>query len=292
MTFKKVLVLSFFIAVHIYVPQAVAHSLVWKVSKGNTYFYLGGTLHVLAAEDYPLPSEYNVAYTDADIIVFETDLVLAASPQFQNKMMQYMTYHDERTLSHELTAQVYQQLIQFMTTRGIDSSHFTRFKPWAVALTLTLMEYQRLGMMGEIGIDMHFYQRALQDKKITSSLETTDEQFNAMLAMSSIEPNQAITSTLHDIEQLPVLIKSMKAAWRSGDLNALLDSSLIVKMKLDAPDMYQTLVVERNNNWMRVLPLLVHREGIEFVMVGAMHLVGEEGLLYLLQQQGFKVEPL
>ena len=63
-------------------------------------------------------------------------------------------------------------------------------------------------------------------------------------------------------------------------------------MKEETPAMYQALVTDRNHHWMRVLPALTDNEGIEFVMVGAMHLACEEGLLSLLNQQGFKVEQL
>jgi len=289
---KKALLLVIFVAVNLLVQSACAQSSVWKVSKGEHYFYIGGTIHVLTAGDHPLPDEFSIAYNDADEVIFETDLEAVSTEQYQSKIMGTMTYSDGRTLASELTAETYAQLEKFLGTRDIPIANFSTFQPWGVALVLSIMEYQRLDMTGEFGVDVHFNHRALQDKKIISSLETPDEQLTALLAMSLIDPNQSIDITLRDIERLPEFINKMRTTWRRGDLDALSKSQLVVQMKEEMPAMYQALVTDRNDHWMRVLPALTDNEGIEFVMVGAMHLAGEEGLLSLLNQQGFKVEQL
>jgi uncharacterized protein YbaP (TraB family) len=247
---------------------------------------------MLKADDYPLPDEFTTAYNDADKIIFETDLVEAATPEYQFKMRQSMTYNDGRTLHSELTPETYAQLESFLTARGMAVANFSTFQPWGVALVLSMIEYQQLGMTGEFGVDFHFHDRALQDKKTVSSLETPDEQLIALSSMAQIEPNQVIALSLRDIESLPDFIDSVKNAWRSGDLDALSKNPLVVQMKVETPAMYQAMLIDRNNNWMNALPLLTNSESIEFVMVGAMHLVGEDGLLYLLKQQGFKVEQI
>jgi uncharacterized protein YbaP (TraB family) len=286
------LLLVLFVAVNLFAHSVFAQSSVWKVSKGGSYFYLGGTIHMLKADDYPLPDEFTTAYNDADKIIFETDLVEAATPEYQFKMRQSMTYNDGRTLHSELTPETYAQLESFLTARGMAVANFSTFQPWGVALVLSMIEYQQLGMTGEFGVDFHFHDRALQDKKTVSSLETPDEQLIALSSMAQIEPNQVIALSLRDIESLPDFIDSVKNAWRSGDLDALSKNPLVVQMKVETPAMYQAMLIDRNNNWMNALPLLTNSESIEFVMVGAMHLVGEDGLLYLLKQQGFKVEQI
>jgi len=292
MKLKQVCLFVLFVVVNLFTQSAYAQSSVWKVSKGGSYFYLGGTIHVLTAADHPLPSEFITAYNDADAVIFETDLAEVGTPQYQSKMLQTMTYNDGRTLATELTPEIYAELEQFLAQRDIAIANFSTFQPWGVALVLSIMEYQRLGMSGEFGVDMHFNHLALQDKKAISSLETPDDQLTALVSMSLLEPNQAIEMALKDIERLPDFINTMKTTWRNGDLNALLDIPLVSQMKVDTPVMYKALVVDRNNNWMQVLPSLMSSESIEFVMVGAMHLGGKEGLLYLLKQQGFKVKQL
>ena len=292
MKFKRTFFLIFFVAINLFIQSVIAQSSVWKVSKGDNYFYLGGTIHMLTEEDHPLPDEFLIAYNDANEVIFETNLTEVGTPQYQSKMTQVMTYHDGSTLIDELSPETYTQLDNFLTRRGIAIAHFSTFQPWGVALVLSIMEYQRLGMTGEFGVDSYFNHLALQDNKIISNLETPDEQLMALTSMSFIEPNEAISLSLRDIERLPELIGSMKAMWRSGDLEMLSKHPLVAQMKMETPKMYKALVIDRNNNWMKKLPLLVDNKNIEFVMVGAMHLVGKDGLLHLLKQQGFQIELL
>ena len=291
MKFKQVAVLLIFV-INLFAQSAFAQSSVWKVSKGENYFYLAGTIHMLTKQDHPLPDEFMNAYNDADEVIFETNLAEVGTPQYQSKMMQTMTYNNGLTLASQLTPQIYAELKAFLNTRNINIANFSTFQPWGVALVLSLMEYQRLGMTGEFGVDSYFNHRALQDKKTISSLETPDEQLVALTSMSLIEPNMAIEMSLHDIKFLPEFVEKMKATWRNGNLKELLKIPLVSQIKTETPAIYKALVVDRNNNWMKVLPTLTSSEEIEFVMVGAMHIGGKDGLLYLLKQQGFKVEQL
>ena len=84
----------------------------------------------------------------------------------------------------------------------------------------------------------------------------------------------------------------MKKSWRSGDLEALSAHAFVVQMKKEFPEVYNALVTNRNNTWMKALPLLTDDSNKAFVLVGAMHLSGKEGLLNQLKTQGFKVEQI
>jgi len=282
----------FFVIVPCLIQPAVAQSFVWKISKGQDYFYLGGTMHVLTAKDHPLPIEYQQAYQEADTLVFETDLSAISSPEFQSMMLQAMMYEEGRSLVDELSPRVYQQLSQFLTTRGMQASNLLRVKPWGIALTLTAIEYQRLGMTEEFGVDAYFHQLARQDHKAVSDLETPQEQLTALESMALVEPNQLITYTLRDMKEAATLIDDLKNTWRRGALEELENSPLLLQMQQETPIVYNALMLERNQKWMQTLLSYSDQAGTEFVLVGALHLVGEQGILSLLQQQGFTVQQL
>ncbi|MCP4324332.1 MAG: TraB/GumN family protein [Psychromonas sp.] len=269
-----------------------AETSVWKISKGNNYFYLGGTVHLLSADDHPLPVEFEEAYLDANIIVFETDLLETQTEQFQSKMMAAMTYSDQRTLAGELSPEVYQKLKLFMATRKIPISNYAKFQPWAISLVITMVEYQRLGMKQQYGVDTFFNNRAIADNKKVVGLETTDEQLSFISSMQRVDADITIEYTLNDLLELPDFIKLMKKSWRSGDVNEFEKSEYVVRMKTEFPEVYDTLLVKRNNNWMDKLPAFINDSSKEFVLVGAMHLNGKEGLLNQLKEQGFKVNQL
>ena len=292
MKFKQTGILLVFITVNLFSQPIFAQSSVWKVSKGAHYFYIGGTIHVLSADDYPLPQEFTAAYNDADEIIFETDMDKLNSPEFQAKLIASVTFSDNRTLASEITPNNYQKLEKYLASQDVAIANFSAFKPWGISVFITLIEYQKRGMKGEYGVDTYFNQLALSDNKKRGKLETVDQQLAAMTSMENIEPNKIIEYSLRDIEQLPEFIKIMKRSWLVGDIDTLSKSDIAMQMKNETPTIYKALLTDRNNAWMKSLPLLIKSKNIEFVLVGAMHLAGKEGLLHHLTMQGFKVEPL
>lgn len=96
---------------------------------------------------------------------------------------------------------------------------------------------------------------------------------------------------LTDIEKLPSLWKMLKTAWRSGDM-AKLNETVAIPLKNDFPELYQSILVRRNNAWMPQIKALMKTKELEFVLVGALHLAGEEGLLSKLSAQGYQIRQL
>ena len=289
---KKSLMAGFLLLSNLFVNHAFAESSVWKISKGNDYFYLGGTIHLLTQYDHPLPSEFEIAYQDAKKIIFETDLLATQSDKFQKKLMSVLTYSDGRTLASELSPAIYDKLNYFMSKRNINIEHYAKFQPWGASIILTMFEYQRLGMAAEYGVDNYFNSKALADSKETMGLETPEEQLELIASMATSEPDATIEYTLKDLETLPDFIKLMKRSWRSGALDEFSKSQYIVSMETEFPEMYKSLVINRNNNWMDKIPSLIEAQKPVFILVGAMHLSGDAGLLNQLKRQGFSVEQL
>lgn len=292
MVIKNFIIYAVLLSFNLLASNALAESSVWKVSKGENYFYLGGTLHLLTAADYPLPDEFIKAYKDANTLIFETDLRATQTPEFQSKFLSAIAYKDDRTLSSELKPDIYNQLENFLAARQIPIASFSNFQPWGISLVISVLEYQRLGMTPEYGVDMYFNNLALADNKEIISLETPDEQLSFLISMARIDPNLAIESTLRDLDRLPAFIELMRKNWRDGDLEAFAQSASIKQMEVEFPEIFNTILTNRNNNWMKQLPAYIDDSRKEFVLVGALHLSGKKGLLNQLIEQGFKVEQL
>ena len=109
--------------------STLAESSVWKISKGDKYFYLGGTIHLLSPEDYPLPQAFIDAYRDSDKLIFETDIANADTPESQQKFLSAMTSGSDKTLIDKLDNTTYQQLQDFLASRNIPVENFSRFYP-------------------------------------------------------------------------------------------------------------------------------------------------------------------
>ena len=268
--------------------SSFAATSVWKISKGNQHLYLGGTIHVLAEADYPLPSPYAKAYRLSQRIILETDLQKLQSPEFQQRMLVGLTYKNGKTLKDVLSIQTYKKLDNYCTSRNIELSSIHAFKPGLLTSALLMMEMQRLGLAG-VGVDSFFGSRARQDARPLGELETVEQQLEFMASMGAGVEDALIEYSLDDLENLSVVMRSMKKAWRTGDMQALRRIGL--EPYIDKfPQTMNNLLARRNNAWMPKIEAMLKSKEIEFVLVGALHLVGEQGLLALLKSRGYTLE--
>ena len=117
------------------IQLAHADSPVWKVVKGERQLFIGGTLHLLAESDYPLPAAFENAYRKSAIVVFEADIQKMQSPEFQQLLQSRIIYTDGRSLKTVLTQKTYRALEQHMTSRGIPIVGFQQMKAGMVGVT-------------------------------------------------------------------------------------------------------------------------------------------------------------
>jgi len=272
------------------VLPAHAQSPVWKVEKDTHLMFIGGTMHVLTASDYPLPSAFETAYQQSGRLVFETDMAKMASPKFQQYMLAELSYSDGRNLQQVLSADTYRSVAEFFTKRGVPMASVENFKPGMVATMMAMVELQRLGLVG-VGVDSYFNQRADREQKAKGKLETVEQQISFIAGMGAGREDEMLAYNLADLKSLPSLWQSMNQAWRSGDLRRLEEISAS-PLRDDFPEIYQALLVNRNNAWMPQIEAMSKTAEVEFVLVGALHLVGSDGLLAMLSSRGYKITQL
>jgi uncharacterized protein YbaP (TraB family) len=270
--------------------SAQADSSVWKVSKGENHIFLGGTVHVLSPADYPLPKEFDQAYTASDVLVFETDMTALEKPAFTQQIMRTLSYRDGSSVTDHLKPKTITALEQFFSLRGMRFQDFHQFKPAMLYIVLLAVELEIMGLNTD-GVDEYFNDQALADSKSRMFLETPQQQIDFIASIGTDDPDQLIEYTLRDLNQARGLVKSMIAAWREGDPDGLIDL-LIEFMATDYPDHYETLLIRRNNNWLPIITGYFANGDVEFVLVGAGHLVGQAGLLKQHEKSGYTVEQI
>lgn len=264
-----------------------AQSAVWVASKEGENVYLGGTVHLLRPSDYPLPDPFEKAYQDSSTLYFETDIAGMSDFAVQARMMQELLYSDGRTLQTVLDAPTYAALAAHVSTTGLPMQMMERFKPGMLISTLQVIEFQKMGFTPQ-GVDAYFNARALGDGKQVGELESIDEQIGFIANMGEGNENEFILSSLDDMQEIETAMEQMIAAWRSGD-NATLEALFVADMREDYPAIHEALLVRRNNAWIEIIETMFEAPGTEFVLVGAAHLVGEEGLLSLLERKGYEI---
>ncbi|MFC7002401.1 TraB/GumN family protein [Pseudobowmanella zhangzhouensis] len=265
-----------------------AESPVWKVSKGEHSLYLGGTMHLLQKSDFPLPQAFENAYKNADIFVFEADEQELQQPDMQGKMMQMLTYQDGSTFRDKLSPETSQAVINFMTQRGMAVEQLLPFKPAMLAVILTIGESQRLGF-GQQGVDSYFLGKARKESKQVAFLETPMQQLGFLASMGEGNEDAFMRYTLDDVENLLTTLAIVTSAWREGNFQRM-DKDLLADMRQTFPQVYDVIIKNRNDAWMPTLQEYLTTDEIEFVMVGALHLSGPDGLLNQFLQLGYQLE--
>lgn len=263
---------------------------VWKVTDNQNTLYIGGTIHLLTPADYPLPSAFEKAYQQADQLVFEVDIQKAKTPEFQTTMMQHAFYPEGQNIQQLISASTYRQLADYIASRGGNIQQLPPFKVGMLTTILALEELNRLGLSGQ-GVDDFFDQRAIADNKPRDFLETIDQQLRFLSNMGEGQEDEYILYNLQELKNLPSLMDQLKSAWRSADTDRLAKVALD-SWKNDFPTAYQDLLVTRNNAWMPPMESMLTSPEVEYVLVGALHLVGEDGVLQQLKNKGYRVELL
>lgn len=269
---------------------AVADASVWKVSKNGQHLYLAGTMHVLKAEDYPLPREYDMAYKDAGILVFEADLAALSGAEFQQTVMSKTLYPDGQSLASLLQADVLEQLKAYSVSRNIPLAQLLQMKAGLLSVTISMAELNRYGVTQD-GVDSVYYQRAKKDGKPVMGLESAEQQVNFIANMGKGHESELIKQTLAEVDELPEMIDQMRDVWRKGSITGL-ENLMVKPMREDYPDVYIELLAQRNVNWLPYLEAMMQTKEVEMVLVGAAHMAGEHGLHRLLKAHGYRIEPV
>jgi hypothetical protein len=154
------------------------------------------------------------------------------------------------------------------------------------------MELQKLGLDPEYGIDKHFLKKAENKEKIVE-LESIDYQINLLSGFSDAQQELFLVSAFRDLELLKGEINEILKAWNTGDTKTI--ESFVSKSLQDDPRMlpiYEKLVFERNKSMASKIEGYLKTKEHYFVIVGAAHLVGKDGIIEILKKKGYLVEQL
>ena len=267
--------------------SASADSSVWKVSKGDDYIYLAGTVHILPTSEFPLPKEFDLAYKDSDHIVLEAQLPDPTDQKAQMEMIQSMAYKNGQKLSDVISKENFKKLSDYLATVGINLAELNGFKPGFIVSMMAIMEAQKAQIAGE-GVDAYFAKQAKLDGKTAEYLETMEFQLNLLANIGTGHENELIQSSLAQMDDFKALLEKLIVAWRLGDTEQLNDI-VITPMIAEDPKSYQTMFTARNQNWIPLIEQMFTDNNKELVLVGVGHLIGKDSVIAMLKRKGFTI---
>jgi uncharacterized protein len=260
------------------VHAEASHHTFWEVKGRNNTVYLLGSVHMLKPSDGTLAPEMLHAYERSKALVMELDLNEAGSDALLGSSLELAMLPEGQSLKEVLGTDLYADLLGHAKSLGLEPEIMDRFQPWFAALVLEQTALGQSGFEAGAGIDEQFAQRAQADGKPIIALETVDEQLGFFAHLTVEQQRQYLRATLKDLDNEASDAGTMVDAWQRGDSAEL--ERLLRKESANNPELFRTLTVDRNHTW---LPKIV-------AMLGALHLVGPDGLVALLRSQGFQVE--
>jgi uncharacterized protein YbaP (TraB family) len=266
-------------------------SFLWKVQSKTNTVYIFGSIHYLKKEMYPLEDKIEKAFKESDVLAVEADVTNVEKLDVQ-KLFGGAFYPENDTLEKHLSPRTYAILKKELNELGASLEAANKYKPWFLAISLVSLEISKLGFDPNYGIDRYFLSKASETKKILE-LESLEYQFHLSSSLSEKDQELFLVYTLKDIKVLEKELDRLVKAWRTGDERGV--ESIITKtVKEDKRlvPIFEKFIYERNRNMASKIEDYLKTKETYFVVVGAGHLVGRQGIIQILKSKGFTVEQL
>lgn len=260
----------------------------WEVNNGDNRVYLLGSIHIADDRLYPLPPAFEAAFDEADVIGVEVDLQTGFLPETQEMIAEASQLQDGTTLKDHLSPETYALLGEKLAELGFPADAFDAFKPWSVAQALTTIEAQGAGFSAGMGIELYFLASAAARQLPVIELESLSQQLDMFDRFSPELQEQQLLKTLQasgeDAEGLVELLDM----WIAGDDKMLAELADGLADE-SGEEYYNLMLVERNIGMTeKIIGYLNDDEPASYlIIVGALHMLGEDGIIPLLEEAGY-----
>ncbi len=264
-------------------PVKHTKGLLWRISApGLAPSYLFGTMHSSDPRVTILPKALTDSFNRSTS--FSMELIFTGAGIVH--MAEIMFYGKNESLKDDIGDELYNKIRAALIEHGMPTRDLDKKKPWAIIMALGSPRTMRSVLF----LDLILQHKATLQLKPTYGLETMDEQLQVFEGLSIDDQIQLLKEALKyrstNAEQMEQLMK----AYLNRDLAAL--AAISDRYQARAGPAYgklmDRLLAKRNHRLLeRMQPRL--KEGKAFIAIGALHLPGREGLLTLLENNGYQV---
>ena len=285
---RKFAALFMFLIAFLLAPLVQAEPAIWVVKGPHSTVYLFGTIHALQKDQSWHSAKIDAAIKESGTLWLEVPNV-DDSASMQPLILQ-MGMDPAHPLSTKLTPDQLAKLNKAATSAGLPGgeSMLEPLKPWLAALTVSLSPILKAGFDPNSGVELELKPEFVKANKPVKGFETAEQQIHYFADMSDKAQVDYLISEIDDLDTAVDKFKKMVAAWYAGDLAAM-DQLNNAEFRDKYPDLFQTLVVKRNQNFTAQIETMVKGDGVSFVAIGAGHMVGKDGVPAMLEKEGYKV---
>jgi len=268
---------------------AAGKTFCFEAVRGEEKVYLLGSIHMATKELYPLPKVIEKAFASTKVLVVEADVTNVDQAAMQKVVQEKGIFTGEQDLTKILSAAELKELKSYAAGVGVPVEMISKMKPWLAVLTLSALKAQKEGLKPEFGIDIHFLNQA-KDKKTIRELEGIIPQIDLLSGFSDEEQKDFLTYTIKSEKRNKDALKNIIKFWKDGNIAAL--EKLLLSEFKDVPVIEKKFLFDRNVQMIDRILYFVKSDKELFVIAGAAHLVGDKGIIKLLEQKGFTVKQL
>jgi uncharacterized protein YbaP (TraB family) len=264
-----------------------ASGCVWKITgpTGGT-LYVGGSIHSLRSTDYPLPGAYNRAFDASTRLALEVEP--RALETSSAALLRAGKYPANDSLKNHVDPRTYDYVRRVFGLMKIPEDKFTRYRPWLLVLMLDSPGTR--GFSDDLGVDQFITNRARANGKQIVGLESSSEHYSVFSGLNDRQSEALLLVQFIPAGNNAGASDRLMNAWRRGDVEALASSTRAAYS--DFPAFADRLLGARNRRWAPKLEGYLKSGQTYFVVVGAAHLGGSDGLLALMRARNCKVEQL
>jgi hypothetical protein len=266
---------------------AVARPALWVIKKEQATVYLFGTVHLLPSDANWSSPELDHALDASDRLVIE--LTDDTPSNMQAQVLKY-GLDMAHPLSDKLSPRDRNRLERAADDAQLPGGIATLqpMRPWLAAVTLAMAPLVKAGLDPEAGVDKRLRARMEKAGKPVEGLETAEQQLRMLADMPEAMQIDFLRQSLDQVAEGPARLRELIDAWRRGDTDTIArieDEDL----RKDSPELYERMLVRRNQAWAKSIAERMRAPGITFVAVGAGHLAGPDSLQKQLEKLGIDV---
>lgn len=266
---------------------AAADPTVWAVTGRNNTVYLFGSVHLLPEGGFEIAGELERAYRDAKRVCLEVD-ISALTPATTLSVTLARAIDSEGRGLFELLGPSAARVREAAAVAGFDLAQYEPFEPWFVGITVSVMALQQHGYVADHGVEQVIEQAAKQDGKPGCGLETLDQQLALLDSLPAEEQLEVLLQSLEESKDIEEEMNRLFEAWHDGDEGPL--ARQLEEEFADYPELAERLIYARTERWADQVAAMLEQPDDVLVVVGALHLVGKQGLPAKLERRGFRIE--
>lgn len=264
--------------------------LVYKVSGEKNTVYLAGSIHVGLPDFYPFPDYIEDAFNSSDYLVVEVDVTSPENIDIAGNVITMATIENGGSLDEVISPELYSKVKEEFANFGIPMENVNHLQPWFHSILLPTLQTTSMGYAEEYGVDKYFLNKAKGIKEILE-LETAMDQINVF---KNLNDENYLAYTLLSMKKSEIIIPEMIKAWQAGDdekLGVLIHEDYDIPL-IDTSDIYSKLFTERDEKMTNQILEFLTDDKDYFVVVGSGHIVGSNGIVARLFNEGYTPEKL